>query len=379
MKKKLLLILRISLVLVLSQSVFCQTKIRKEINLPEIPNYKILKCDFHIHTVFSDGSVWPDVRAKEAWLEGLDSIALTDHLEYTPNKNDIKMNFNRPYEIASPEAGSLGITLIKGAEITRDMPPGHLNAIFLKDVEPLKTEKWEDSVKKAKEQDAFIFWNHPGWKRQQPDGIAKCYDEHETLYKNKCLNGMEVANTNSYFPEVHRWCLEKNVTMLANTDLHEPAGMIFDFAKGGHRPMTLVLAKENTSEAIKEALFDCRTVIYKDNMLIGKKEYILPIFENSILIKNKPISLVGEEKTALQIYNSSEINYDLVLDKKTSDLTSPQTITLNAQRTVILNVGAKSANIKGEKECELNYIVKNLLIAPDEGLPVTIKIKVKFE
>ena len=51
---------------------------------------KTLKCDFHIHTVFSDGKVWPDIRVAEAWQEGLDAIAITDHIEYRPNKEILK-------------------------------------------------------------------------------------------------------------------------------------------------------------------------------------------------------------------------------------------------------------------------------------------------
>jgi hypothetical protein len=37
---------------------------RREINIPDILGYKTLKCDFHIHTVFSDGDVWPTVRVR---------------------------------------------------------------------------------------------------------------------------------------------------------------------------------------------------------------------------------------------------------------------------------------------------------------------------
>ena len=55
--------------------------IRNEISIPGIDGYQTLKCDFHIHTVFSDGSVWPNIRVEEAWREGLDAIAMTDHIE----------------------------------------------------------------------------------------------------------------------------------------------------------------------------------------------------------------------------------------------------------------------------------------------------------
>lgn len=56
---------------------------------PDIPGYQTLVGDFHIHTVFSDGLVWPTVRVDEAVREKLDVIAFTDHIEYLPFKEDI--------------------------------------------------------------------------------------------------------------------------------------------------------------------------------------------------------------------------------------------------------------------------------------------------
>jgi len=39
---------------------------------PKIGDYLTLKVDLHIHTVFSDGSVWPDIRVQEALRDSLD-------------------------------------------------------------------------------------------------------------------------------------------------------------------------------------------------------------------------------------------------------------------------------------------------------------------
>ena len=44
----------------------------KLIRTGEIPGYITLKCDFHTHTVFSDGEVWPAFRIREAMNDGLD-------------------------------------------------------------------------------------------------------------------------------------------------------------------------------------------------------------------------------------------------------------------------------------------------------------------
>ena len=41
--------------------------VRREIRFPDLPGCGTLKCDFHMHTVFSDGEVWPPVRVAEAW------------------------------------------------------------------------------------------------------------------------------------------------------------------------------------------------------------------------------------------------------------------------------------------------------------------------
>ena len=54
--------------------------VREELHIPDILGFQTLKCDFHMHTVFSDGLVWPTVRIDEAYREGLDAIALTDPL-----------------------------------------------------------------------------------------------------------------------------------------------------------------------------------------------------------------------------------------------------------------------------------------------------------
>ncbi len=76
-------------------------KLERSLKFPDIMGYKTLKCDLHQHTVFSDGSVWPDIRVMEAMMDGLDAISLTEHLEYQPHQRDIPHpDRNRSYEIA---------------------------------------------------------------------------------------------------------------------------------------------------------------------------------------------------------------------------------------------------------------------------------------
>ena len=98
----------------------------------------LVSTDLHIHTAFSDGSVWPNLRVEEALKEGLDLISITDHLEYQPHRSDLpNPDRNRSFDIAQKTANNSELTIIRGAEITRSMPPGHINAVFIENANKL--------------------------------------------------------------------------------------------------------------------------------------------------------------------------------------------------------------------------------------------------
>jgi len=139
--KQIILILGISIgILVFGGSIEAQTRV--EYKLPDIPGFVTLKGDFHIHTFYSDGSVAPEDRVKEAWRDGLDVISITDHIEH-PNTQFSPVDLNKSYDLAIKTANEYGILLIKGGEITRSMPPGHFNVLFVQDLNRLRKEKLE--------------------------------------------------------------------------------------------------------------------------------------------------------------------------------------------------------------------------------------------
>lgn len=339
---------------------------RREINFPDILGYKTLKCDLHMHTVFSDGLVWPSVRVDEAWREGLDVISITDHIEYQPHKKDIPTNHNRPYYVALSRAREKNILLIKGTEITRETPPGHFNAIFLRDVNSLDTEDLFDVMKAADKQNAFVFWNHPGWKPEHKGW----FDTHTTLYENKWMHGIEVVNGGSYYPEAHEWCLEKNLTMMSNSDIHQPATLL-ETSPGNHRSMTLVFAREQTTEAVKEALVKGRTTVWFKDQLIGRKKFLNAIFKESVEI-GRPYNKY-RDSIWVEIKNSSDIDIDL----ERAGTLGPRQLTLAANATTILRTGIGAKPEDAPAQIELSYIARNFLIAPDKGLPVTLNIRLK--
>jgi hypothetical protein len=365
-------IISIIFISVFSLTSIAQLDSRKEVKIPNIPGYLTLKCDFHMHTIFSDGLVWPTIRVDEAWREGLDVIAISDHIEYTPFEDDVKIKFGRAYEIAKPMADMYGLILIQAAEITRKMPPGHFNCLFLNDVPALDKPDFWDVIYEAVKQNAFIIWNHPGW--QQENEIPIWYDEHTRLYQEGHLNGMELVNERSFYPLALQWCVEKNITMFGNSDIHSPTGMFYDLSLNDQRTMTLVFATAKTEEAVREALFSGRTAVYTGEMLIGKQEYLTQIFQNSVEVVSVIPDFESEGTYNVQVANRSEVPFKLVATEKAKGIEYPEEITLYPERTVFMQVKASRQTVNNLKGIILPYVVKNLLINKDTGLPVEIKL-----
>ncbi|MGC3957335.1 MAG: Sb-PDE family phosphodiesterase [Verrucomicrobiota bacterium] len=360
----------------LTQGLFAHepiTRARTPVNIPDVPGYVTLKCDFHIHTVFSDGLVWPSVRSEEAWRQGLDAIAITDHIEYQPHKADVSTNHNRSYQIARKTGDDLDLLVIKGSEITHKMPPGHINAIFLTNSLPLATTNWQDQTRIAHEQGAFIFWNHPGWDAQLKDGKTVWYDEHSWLLEKGFLQGIEVVNGRDYYPEAHRWAIEKKLTMLSNSDIHSPLNLDYNInEENDHRPITLVFAKERTREAIKDALFARRTAVYSGDKLVGEEQFLKPIFTQAVKFVKDSVKLTSKDKYFLQLANSSDLTYELERVGDPADVSTLKSLRLAANKTVLFEVKTKANAANGPKQIAATYQVKNLLVAPDEPLKVTL-------
>jgi len=363
--------------LAMTAPAFAQNRCRTELPFPNLPGLVTLRCDLHLHTVFSDGDVWPTVRVEEAWRDGLDAIALTDHIEYQRYKEDIPVKFGRPVEVARAEAESLGILLISGAEITRGEPPGHLNALFLTNVGALNVKDYRVALKNAFDQGAFIFWNHPGWK--QPNQKSVWYAEQGEFYTNGWLRGIEIVNGPDYDPIAHQWCREKQLTIVGNSDQHSPISFDYTGLPDNFRPVTLVFAKARTQEAIHEALIARRTAVFNQGQLIGEPEYLEPLFRGSIEVLNPELQMRGKGTALVQIRNKSPMHFELRLKSSLPELSLPEKVVLAAGRTSLIRLRCVSDTITGDRQVRLPCTVANLLVAPNQGLETTLPLSVKFE
>jgi len=363
---------------------------------PDLDNYKTLLTDFHQHTVFSDGNVWPTIRVEEAIRDGLDAISLTEHLEYQPYRNDIpNPDRNRAYIIARSFAENKNKTIdkklivINGQEITRSMPPGHINAILIEDANKLL--HINDSLKgivEANDQGGFVFWNHPAWPAQRSDGIARLDEFHEYLIKNKLLHGIEVVNELYYSEEALQIALDNNLTIMGTSDIHGLIDWLFNvpndnefssqnsqYSLPGHRPITIVFSENKSKEGIKEALFDGRTAVFYNDMLIGKSDYLKPLVEKCLVVDGSEDLKLGYSEDGkssiikLKIRNISDAPFNLRNLNDFTFETSGDIIYIGPNSVKTLSIKTKGRAINN-----LSFEVLNGIIAPKTYLKVNIPL-----
>jgi predicted metal-dependent phosphoesterase TrpH len=313
-----------------------------------------------MHTVFSDGDVWPAVRVDEALRDGLDAIAITDHIEYTPKKDFIPVDLNAAWKISEGYAKESNLILVHGTEITRKMPPGHFNALFIKDATLISRDSVWDSFEAAIKQGAFIQWNHPGWKAQQPDGIPKMYEIHQRLIKNGWLHGIEFFNDSEYYPLVLTFCKKYNLAIMANSDVHGTISETYLAPDYKNRPMTLVFAKERSYESLKEAMFAGRTMAYFRDMLAGREELANQFFNQCISV-GKPF-YQNNKNLFFEVTNKSDIPFYLINGVKDA----PASVTLHANSVTRIVLSKKVT-------APLVYDVRNVLTGENEVLKVELK------
>ena len=203
------------------------------------------------------------------------------------------------------------------------------------------------------------LWNHPGWR--QENEIPIWYKEHSWLLGQNMFHGIEIVNEKSYYPLAHQWAIDSNLTMLGNSDIHDPIDLFFDKCEGEHRPITLVFSKEKSEEGIKDALFENRTAVLHAGSLFGPEDLLLKLFVESMetIIDTLP---GFEEKASAYVRSNSSIPYVLMwMDEEGNEL-DQMTFTAG----VITEIDETGETGKGK------CLVKNLYVAPGQCLELSI-------
>ena len=351
----------------------------REIQFPDTADRLTLAVDLHTHSVFSDGHVWPKIRVEEALRDGLDAMAITEHLEWQPHLEDIPHpDRNRSYEeaLASLPEGS-ELILIAGSEITRQAPHGHMNAVFIEDANALvqrgtptepfdlrtyyyESATWpaQEAVDEANAQGGFVFWNH-SWS-DFPNATTTMTDFHRQAAAAGKLHGIEIANGDTYSPESFQIALDHGLTPIGVSDVHNLIDWDYEPHNGGHRPVNLVFTETRSAEAIRKALFEGRTVVWFDNLLMGRERDLLPLLNASL---SASAARYRGEGSVLEVELDNVSDADFELENLT-DLTlvrSAKTVLIPAHDSLSITLRVPERR----DSLTLRFRVRNALLAPD--------------
>ena len=349
-------------------------QVRAPLPVPDLPGYKTLKGDFHLHTVFSDGLVWPTVRVVEAWRDGLDVIAITDHTaESRPHGQDVNVDGTRSYALARPVAEQLGLILIQGVEITKMAEHGreHFNALFVTDPNALNVPDMFEALRRARAQDAFVFWNHPRPLFGKPEwfpAIAAARQENLFL-------GMELVNGKKFYAGAYPWIEEKKLTIVCTSDFHDPAA---PRAARGIRPITLLFVRTADAAGVREALFARRTAAWMGDQLWGDERLLRGLWQGAVTVETPELRYRRGTPLALRIRNNSAIPFHFRVRQTPAwfYIEVLDTRVIPAEGTSVLFPYISREAPEGTHRFELELELTNLHIGPGRNLVVRVPLSV---
>ena len=343
--------------------------IRHNFVLPQIDGLNCYTADLHAHTIYSDGEVTPEERVKEAWCDGLDILAITDHIEsrrqernllkflkgYSPDKKGfepinvrvsrgvhadergIVSDLNFSTELARETVKSYPeLTIIKGVEISREpVHFGHFCALFTTDNNIIYSRDDAQVLRNARAQGALITHNHPGWERTTTDMT----EFHKKIYAEGLVDGIEITNGSSFYPDIVRRAVELKLYMVSATDVHATTSSIYG-KHNYYRNMTLIFAKDKSEKSLRKALLSQKTLGYCGGNIIGEESLLAKFFQASVKAQ-----YAGTAKKGIKVTLTNQTSFDYLLDYNGTEIILP------AFQTV--NVTLKDENIA--------FLVKNMI------------------
>ena len=344
-----------------TEKLYYNTPSRTNFVLPQVDGLNCYTADLHAHTIYSDGELSPEERVKEAWCDGLDILAITDHIEtrrqernmlkflkgYSPDKKGfepintrvsrgkhadergIVSDLNFSTELARQTAKSYPeLTIIKGAEISREpVHIGHYCALFTTDNNAIYSRDDAEAIRNARAQGAIITHNHPGWERTSCDMT----EFHKKVYGEGLIDGVEITNGTSFYPEIVGRCIDKKLYMVSATDIH--ATTSYYNKQNFYRNMTLIFAKDKSEKSLRKAFLSQKTLGYSGGYIIGEESLLAKFFQASV-----KAHYVGAAKKGIKVSLSNQTSFDYLLKYNSIEIPVPafQTIfvTLKDEKAV---------------------------------------------
>jgi hypothetical protein len=323
------------------------------------------------------------LRVEEAWRDGLDIMAVTEHIEYrpaektfvdylekyrnekydkaintrltkkAPSEEGIMVDLNYGVKETQEAAKKYGLLIIPGSEITRNgTTVGHFNALFTTDNNLIYDPDPVQSIRNAKAQGALVMHNHPGWTRSNIDFT----EAEKVAYAEGLIDGVEVMNGTEFYPGVIDRVREYGQFIAANTDIHGSTAGDYRLT-GVDRPMTLIFAKEKSLEAVREALEADRTLAYAFNTICGDEQLLKDFF-----VAGVKVNIIREDNNTLYVSltNMTTVAYTICQEGHNQKKLDPF-------RTIVMSVNKETP--------VLSFAVLNMFCSKDAHPVVEIPLQ----
>jgi hypothetical protein len=239
-------------------------------DFPRVGQYQVLRGDFHMHTIHSDGNMTTRQRVEESKQLGYDAIAITDHGKV------------KAYRVAKYVGDQLGLIVIRGHETGIGGNEHYVVLGVDSSYVPRDSHKWskkkegaeavfyQEAMEDVAKHGGMIIYAHPHtglnawtiWGAKQ--GILVGIELKNDVVGDKW--NTEKSHSTSWYPFAFDWAIEHNLAMLACTDAH---------GKRNENPaVTLLLVTERSDKGVLDAIRCRRTVAWFEDMLWGRKELL---------------------------------------------------------------------------------------------------------
>jgi hypothetical protein len=203
-----------------------------------------------------------------------------------------------------------------------------------------------------------LIHNHPAYRRNTTDKS----EWQEEVYKEGLIDGVEIVNGTNFYPKMIRRCMEEKLFMIGASDTHRPTSGQYK-ALGFFRTMTIILAKDRSEKAIKEAILQHRTIAYSGGELMGDERWLSELAKASITCKDMGASKKkGIMYQKYMLLNSSSITYKLRWGKAANCVLEPF-------KPVIVDMRIKEEEIRTPK-----FTVENMWIIDYKHPVITFEV-----
>ena len=150
-------------------------------------------------------------------------------------------------------------------------------------------------------------------------------------------------------------------------DIHGIVDWQYKIPDNGHRPVTLVFSRERTAQSIKQGLKDRRSVVWFNNLLIGREEYIIPLI-NECLDITAVRYRKGSSVVSVTIANNSDAEFVMRNLSQFNFYADADLVTISPHGRKLLEI----KTLDSPSKFELRFSVLNAITAPGVHPEITL-------